>query len=261
MLVVSRRSNQRLSFPEVGITVHFLRVTSGTAKVGIDAPPQISIVRNESAPDNGKQAQVVLEELLGIPKHMRHSIRNELQTISIGVHLLREQQKLDLQEEAEETFSTIKESLSRLDENRALKSPQSRKKDAVNKTVLVIEDEDNERELLAGLLRLKGYNVSCVKDGGAALDYLSENSPAAILVDMGLPTHSGAFVVRHIKHSKHLENSRVFAVSGSTPEENDIPIGRTGVDRWFPKPVNVGELVNALSHSDTGRGDGARVPA
>ncbi len=252
MLVLSRRAKDKIHFPDVGITIHFIRVQSGTAKIGIDAPMQIKIVRDNVCPDAESRAKNVRGELLQLPREVRHAIRNELHAISVGTHLLNEQLRMGLEEDAQETFDTIQESLQRLDENRVL---QRREETSLMHptepgTVLVVEDEANERELLVGLLRLKGYNVSSAADGEDALEYLAtHDTPAVILIDMKLPHRDGASAIREIRADSRCKNTRVFAISGTSPMENGLEIGSQGVDRWFPKPVNTENLMDALAHA------------
>ena len=252
MLVLSRRAKDKISFPEVGITVHFIRVQSGTAKVGIDAPAQIKIVRNEVDPDQAAHTEQVRNEFLRLPREVRHAIRNELHAVSVGVHLLREQLLMNLNEDAQDTFQEIQRSLKKLDENQVLQRPESgRDKPALpaskGRSILLVEDEANERELLAGLLRLKGFEVTCVPDGQAALEYLAiHDTPGTILVDMKMPRCDGPSTVRQIRADAHHKAAQVFAVSGTSPEENGLEIGQAGVNHWFPKPLNTERLMDAL---------------
>ena len=252
MLVLSRRAKEKISFPEVGVTLHFIRVQSGTAKVGIDAPMHITIVRDEACADQAERAEMVREEFLRLPKELRHSIRNELHTVSVGAHLMKEQLQLGMQDDAEETFGTIQESLKRLDENRILQRPNRVSKDNSKNsvcTVLVVEDQNNERELLVSLLRIKGYRVDSVPDGERAIEYLAtHDTPNVILMDMNMPGGDGATAVRRIRSDCHHKNARVFAVSGTSPEEYGLECGNSGVDGWFPKPVNVNQLFDAMSN-------------
>ena len=178
MLVLSRRAKDKISFPEVGITVHFIRVQSGTAKVGIDAPAQIKIVRNEVDPNQAAYTDQVRNEFLRLPREVRHAIRNELHAVSVGVHLLKEQLMMNLGDDAQDTFQEIQRSLKKLDENQVLRRPEAGRSQAnlaskTQRNILLVEDEANERELLADLLRLKGFEVTCVPDGQAALEYLA----------------------------------------------------------------------------------------
>ncbi|QDU55096.1 response regulator [Aeoliella mucimassa] len=251
MLVFSRRANEKISFPEIGITIHFIRIQSGSAKVGIDAPPQIRIVRDEVDPSQAVNTQLVREEFLRLPREVRHSIRNELHAVSVGVHLLREQLRMNLVDDAQDTFHEIQQSLRRLDENRVLRRPDPSTSNRLTtedtRTVLLVEDQDNERELLANLLRIKGFSVATVPDGEAALEYLNRHdTPRAILVDMHMPRCDGAATVRQIRANLQHQQAYVFAVSGTSPEENGLEIGSKGVNDWFPKPVNTDLLMEAL---------------
>ena len=124
MLMLSKRPKESLSFPEAGITIHFLRVHSGTVKLGVDADPKIQIVQD--ATDNA-DTPAPLETSGFVPelsKELRHGIRNELHGISVGLHLLREQLRMGLLEDADETFQMIKDSLKTLDESELLQSPR-----------------------------------------------------------------------------------------------------------------------------------------
>ena len=129
MLMLSKRPKESLSFPEAGITIHFLRVHSGTVRLGVEANPEIEIV--QAKPDHAS-VKTSLETNLEsrgfvpeLPKELRHGIRNELHSISVGLHLLREQLRMGMSDEADETFQFIKESLKTLDENELLQSPST----------------------------------------------------------------------------------------------------------------------------------------
>ncbi len=246
MLVITRRSSDCISFPQVGITVHFIRVQGGSAKVGVDAPRDIVIVRDEIADDPNAAAQL-RQQWLHLPREVRHEIRNELHAISVGIHLYREQLKAGVEEEASETFSEIQEAIRRLDENDVLQRPEKSKSVSLPGTVLIVEDDDNEREMLAGFLRLQGFTVIATCDGDEALEYLeTHEDPMVVLVDMNLPKCSGGEMVRRMRSDGRHGETRVFAISGSTPEENDLTIGKQGVDRWFRKPLNPQFLLEAI---------------
>lgn len=246
MLVITRRSSDKISFPQLGITVHFIRVQGSSAKVGVDAPRDIAIVRDEVADDEAI-AQKLRSQWLTLPRKVRHDIRNELHAVSIGIHLLREQQRAGLETEAADTFRRIQDALNKLGENSVLRRPENGERRTLAGTVLVVEDDDNEREMLAGFLRLHGFPVVSLRDGQEAIDYLREHeTPAAILVDMRMPRCDGGTLVREIRDNKRHADTKVYAVSGSTPEENGLEVGGRGVDRWFRKPLNPQHLVDAI---------------
>lgn len=272
MLVLSRRSKEKLSFPELGITVHFLRIQSGAVKVGVDAPPSIKIVRNEIA-KAGEQAEETRRQLLRLPREVRHDIRNELHSISIGLHLYQEQMRVGAAEDAKETFDEIIAAVRRLDENDVLqRKPESNKPiyprlsqlsevedaaitsngtgKAARKRILLAEDDENEREMLAGFLRLGGLDVDTVGDGEQVVNYLSKNQqPGLLLLDMKMPLCDGPEVVRFVRSHEQHHDLPIFGVSGSTPEENHVSVGSQGVDRWISKPLDPPGLLKAVEET------------
>lgn len=246
MLVITRRSSDRISFPQVGISVHFIRVQGGSAKVGVDAPRDIAIVRDEVA-DDPEAAAALRQQWLRLPKEVRHEIRNELHAISVGLHLYREQLKSGIAADASDTFSEIQDAIRRLDENDVLRRPDPHKTASLPGTVLIVEDDDNEREMLAGLLRLQGFHVVALSDGLQALEYLSNHDdPKVVLVDMNMPKCSGREMVERLRSDGQHDATRVFAISGTTPEENNLEIGTGGIERWFQKPLNPQFLLEAI---------------
>lgn len=277
MLVLSRRSKEKLSFPELGITVHFLRIQSGAVKVGVDAPPSIKIVRDEIA-KGGEQAEATRRQLLRLPREVRHDIRNELHSISIGLHLYQEQMRVGAAEDAKETFDEIMAAVRRLDENDVLqRKPESNKPiyprlsqlseveeastdihgngtngsdKAARKRILLAEDDENEREMLAGFLRLGGLDVDTVGDGEQVVNYLSrKDRPGLLLLDMKMPLCDGPEVVRFVRSHEQHQDLPIFGVSGSTPEENHVSVGSQGVDRWISKPLDPPGLLKAVEET------------
>ena len=165
MLVITRHSKDKISFPQVGITIHFIRVHSGNVKIGIDAPRDIAIVRDE-IDSSETAASLIRRQFLRLPRDIRHGVRNELHQISIGLHLYRELIQAGQEQEAEEAFLAMQESLQRLDENQILRRPQERNATKAGQgNVLLVEDIANEREMLADFLRLHGYGVNTFANG------------------------------------------------------------------------------------------------
>ncbi|MEO1618183.1 MAG: response regulator [Planctomycetota bacterium] len=252
MLVLTRRPSDRVTFPDLGITLHFLRIRSGQARIGIDAPAEIRIQRGEEEPT---EASSLVDEIETLPRRARHEIRNELHQISLAVHLYRELCDKGFNEEAEAMFSDLQDALGRLDSNQWLNSPKQKPKAKISlpegSRIAVVEDDDNEREMLAGFLRLRGFEVDDFRDGQCALESLTNahELPAAVLVDMQMPHCNGGETVRRLRANAAFQNKTIYAVSGCSPEEYGVSIGTAaGVDRWFPKPLNPSELLGALEN-------------
>jgi len=75
-----------------------------------------------------------------------------------------------------------------------------------------VEDEENERELLAGYLRLAGFLVDTAGDGCDALDHLHAGErPDVVLLDMGLPRCDGATTACEIRRDPACSGLEIFA--------------------------------------------------
>ena len=113
-------------------------------------------------------------------------------------------------------------------------------------SALVVEDDDNERELLAGCLRVSGFDVDTAADGLQAMVRLTEKAPDVVLLDMRMPRFDGRRTISAIRSNPEYRDLKLFAVSGTRPEEMNITVGPTGVNRWFQKPLNPKALIDAL---------------
>ncbi len=101
--------------------------------------------------------------------------------------------------------------------------------------------------MLAGYLRLCGYEVDTVEDGVSALDYLAKHErPDLVLLDMQMPRMDGSATISAIRRDPNYQGIKLFAVSGMDRNAMQIPIGDRGVNRWFAKPLNPAEFANEL---------------
>jgi len=65
---------------------------------------------------------------------------------------------------------------------------------------------------------------------------------------MLMPRCDGPTTVHSIRSDPHYAGLKIFAVSGRSPAEFGLKTGRTGIDRWFPKPLNPEVLLRELNH-------------
>ncbi|HWH83092.1 MAG TPA: ATP-binding protein, partial [Burkholderiaceae bacterium] len=112
--------------------------------------------------------------------------------------------------------------------------------------VLVVDNEEVDRELLARLLEPLGFEVSRAASGDACLALLREHAPPdAILMDLAMPGIDGWATVRAIRE-RELSSAPIAIVSGNAFDkglDNDVGIG---ADDFILKPVRVHELLDWL---------------
>jgi carbon storage regulator CsrA len=237
MLVLSRRPNEKLLFPTLGVTVQVLSIQKGQVRLGIEAPPEIRVRRAELP---GIDTPLRTFEL-ALPAHR---VRNLLNKVNLALHLLQRQLDRGQLSDAESTLHRALETLENAD--RALEKPSSTSARR-NWRTLVVEDDSNERELLSGLLSMSGCECDSAEDGEAALQWLaSHDRPDFILLDMLMPRRDGAQTLKEIRQDPRYRNITIFAISGTSPQQFGIEMGPRGVDAWFAKPLNPRRLWEAM---------------
>lgn len=105
--------------------------------------------------------------------------------------------------------------------------------------VLVVEDEDSTRELLAAILRDDGYEVLAMADGDKALAAAEEFRPDLAMLDCALPGSSGVDIGRRLRQQSDIP---IIFVTGADSTE-DIRSGfKVGADDYIVKPFDSEEL-------------------
>jgi CheY-like chemotaxis protein/sRNA-binding carbon storage regulator CsrA len=246
MLVVSRKEREKIVFPTIGASVELLLLKGNVARLGIDAPRDLPILRGELVDENTPKYD---PEAAKAAKERDHALRNELNIAALGLGLLRKQLQGGQGEAAEKTLEMLIQKVSNLRLARSTKSDATAAPHAPR--ALLVEDDENERYLLAGFLRSSGFEVDSAGDGAEALTYLAaSDKPDLILLDMLMPRCDGPTTVRTIRRNPHFQGLKIFAVSGTEPAELGVEVGPQGIDRWFQKPLDperlVGELQSAL---------------
>ena len=241
MLVLSRGRNDKVVFPTLGISVEILRVAGNKVRLGIDAPKEVPVHRHEVA---DKIAEFDGDAELAPPPAIRltHPIRNRLHTAALGLHVLhRRLEKGDVDDAEATIFGIFNELRAIEDELRDDERPAKQAGHEVGhgRRALVVEDNDNERELLASYLRMSGFEVDTAIDGLQAMVKLSKQpSPDVVLLDMKMPRFDGTKTVTAIRDNPEYRGLKVFAVTGTDQEQANVAIGPTGVDQWLSKPLN-----------------------
>lgn len=110
-------------------------------------------------------------------------------------------------------------------------------------SVLVVEDEDDIRNLVALHLRRAGFRVLTAGDGDRALQLARANRPPVVLLDLMLPDMSGNEICAALRDDPDTRDTYVIMVTARTEEEDRIAGFEVGADDYVPKPFSVRELV------------------
>ncbi|MCR4342088.1 MAG: diguanylate cyclase, partial [Gemmatimonadaceae bacterium] len=109
-------------------------------------------------------------------------------------------------------------------------------------SILVVDDQEDNVELLRARLVARGYDVRTATDGQQALDLVRENPPDLILLDVMMPKMSGIEVVRRIKSDESLPFIAVIMQTALDSTESRVQGLDAGADDYITKPINFAEL-------------------
>jgi len=272
MLVLSRKKDQRILFPSLGITLDILRVSGNTVSVGIQAPRSIQVLRGELAPTqsaNSKGANSADASDAHNAPLLTHEIRNQLNHVFLSIALVQKLLSQGLISDAEQSLNKAVEGLLRLDRGIEITSEEEdanqtnppsadvasansnrpNESTQLKRRTLLVEDDPNERALLAGYLRMSGYEVLTAKDGIEALELLAREPVDLVVLDMRMPRMNGEETLSCIRKDPFLKDLQVVVVSGEDPRTISPPQLQAGIDEWFSKPLDPSKLVEHLEAS------------
>ncbi|CRL14297.1 phosphate regulon transcriptional regulator PhoB [Phaeobacter italicus] len=110
-------------------------------------------------------------------------------------------------------------------------------------TVLVVEDELAQREVLAYNLEADGFRVLRAENGEEALLIVEEDTPDIIVLDWMMPNLSGIEVCRRLKSRTETRNIPIIMLSARSEEVDKVRGLETGADDYVVKPYSVVELM------------------
>ena len=109
--------------------------------------------------------------------------------------------------------------------------------------ILVVEDEDDIRELLRYNLQKEGYQLTCVVSGEAAIDKACSDLPDLILLDLMLPGQDGFEVCKELKKTPATQKIPIIMLTAKG-EESDVVTGlELGAADYVTKPFSPRVLI------------------
>ena len=116
--------------------------------------------------------------------------------------------------------------------------------DAGHKSILVVEDSDEIRDLLGLVLEAEGYRVVTLDDGRNVVETARELRPALITLDLALPGKDGWAIVRELQDDSETGEIPILVISAYT-RELDAPLRRR-VARVISKPFYITQVVSEV---------------
>lgn len=120
-------------------------------------------------------------------------------------------------------------------------------------TVLIIEDNPINRDVLGRRLTKRGYNVRFAEDGPSGVEATRKLKPDVVLMDIGLGEMDGCEATRIIKSDPEMVNIPIIALTASAFETDRRKAFEAGCNDFDTKPVDLPRLLtkiqNCLPHA------------
>ncbi len=280
MLILGRRANQSIVFPNCGITVRILDVNGRVAKVGIEAPRSVEIMRGElamSAASSSKPTSSVSPNNIGYeqadapesgPAMLQFAQR--LSDLKSSLHIFQQMRAAGNEAGADEVLAELLHDLATLD-NDWLKSQldgevadrrtshavvSESKNDYVFSSpkspkprYLLIVDE-NHADSSAGVA-VHGCQTCTVNSQAAAMRALDADEPIDYIVCNGnADSFDQAELVQSIRANPKLDGAKIFVTTNSKSAVEQLAVANQhGIDGWLDAPLCPQNLWNHIVES------------
>ena len=115
------------------------------------------------------------------------------------------------------------------------------------RNVLVIDDDPEHAEIVAALLRRRGFEVSVAPDGPSGIAEARRVPPDAIVLDYFMPSLDGIETAKKLRGCRRLRNVPIVFVSAWTEMAAEAQL--QGPVRWLGKPFRAAQLAQALEEA------------
>lgn len=113
-------------------------------------------------------------------------------------------------------------------------------------TILLVEDNELNRDMLSRRLTRNGFRVIMAEDGRAGVDLATRERPDLILMDLSLPVMDGWEATRMLKNSADTSAIPVIALTAHAMAGDEEQAFRSGCDDFDTKPVDFNRLLGKI---------------
>jgi two-component system, cell cycle response regulator DivK len=112
--------------------------------------------------------------------------------------------------------------------------------------ILIVEDNEMNRDMLSRRLERKGYSISMAVDGGAGVEKAAIDVPDLILMDMSLPVLDGWEATRRVKANPQTKHIPVIALTAHAMTGDRDKAMEAGCDDYDTKPIDLARLLSKI---------------
>ena len=113
--------------------------------------------------------------------------------------------------------------------------------------ILIVEDNEMNRDMLSRRLERKGYSITMAVDGGAGVEKAIAEVPNLILMDMSLPVLDGWEATRRVKANPQTRHIPVIALTAHAMTGDRDKAIQAGCDDYDTKPIDLPRLLSKIA--------------
>lgn len=123
------------------------------------------------------------------------------------------------------------------------------------KTILVVDDEQDLLDLIEYNLKKAGFNVFRAENGQSGIELARKQNPSLVLLDVMMPEMSGLEVCQRLRNSDETKNIPIIFLTARDDEVTEVEGLNLGADDYVTKPISTRKLISriraVLRRSDT----------
>jgi len=112
--------------------------------------------------------------------------------------------------------------------------------------ILLVEDDEMNRDMLSRRLLKRGYDVVIATDGQQGVDMARSEDPALILMDMSLPVMDGWTATKTLKGDPSTKQIPIIALTAHAMSGDETKAREAGCDEFDTKPVELKRLLSKM---------------
>jgi CheY-like chemotaxis protein len=112
--------------------------------------------------------------------------------------------------------------------------------------ILIVEDNELNRDMLSRRLTRKGYEIEMAVDGALGVEAMKSFMPDVVLMDIGLPVMDGWEATSVAKATDSIKHIPIIALTAHALEEDRLKALEAGADDFDTKPVDLKRLLQKI---------------
>ncbi|HKD08293.1 MAG TPA: response regulator [Bryobacteraceae bacterium] len=121
--------------------------------------------------------------------------------------------------------------------------------------ILLVEDNEFNRDMLSRRLQRRGFEVVLAEDGEQGIDVARSQKPDLILMDMDLPVLDGWEATRRLKADISSKSIPIIALTAHALQSDCVRAYQAGCDDFATKPIEFTELMSKIDRALGSRGE------